>query len=46
MCELYKVHFFNLADINANVNEEALGQYRVDFLVGVVQAFLAMLSGI
>lgn len=45
MCELYTVHFFNLADMNGNVNEQALGQYRDDFLVGVVQAFLAMLSG-
>ena len=44
MCELYKVHFSNLAEMNGNVNEEALGQYCVDFLVGVVQAFLAMLS--
>ena len=44
MCELYKVHFSNLADMNGNVNEEALGQYCVDFLVGAVQAFLAMLS--
>lgn len=46
MCELYKVHFLNLTDMNGNVNEEALGQYHVDFLVGVVQAFLAMLSWI
>lgn len=45
MCELYMVHFFGLADMNRNVNEQALGQYRVDFLTGVVQAFLAVLSG-
>ena len=32
--------------MNGNVNEEALGQYCVDFLVGVVQALLAMLSWI
>lgn len=45
MCESYMVHFFSVVDMNENVNEKALGQYRVDFLVGVVQAFLAMLSG-
>ncbi len=45
MCELYMVHFLSVVDMNGNVNEKALGQYRVDFLVGAVQTSLTVLSG-
>lgn len=41
MCELYMVHFFSLADMNGNVNERALKQYRVYLRAEVVEAFLA-----